>query len=1054
MASSSSSATSSQSRKKYDVFISFRETYASSTWCLKELAKILECSKNEAHLVMPVFYRVDPSHIRKQSGSYQKAFEQHEHKGINKQQLQNWREALTHAANLSGWHSGVDRNEAELIKEIINCVVKKLDDKYQSEDYLKIGIHRKMADVESLLYKGSDDDVRFIGIWGMGGVGKTTLAQALFNKFHPAYEGSCFFSSVREKSKKYGIAALKKELILKLLGDKESHIGMVDDTIPANAIRRLSRKKVFIVLDDVDDHHEQLENLAGRHRWFGPGSKILVTTRDKQVFAKEVDDIYEVEALNSDEAFQLFSLNAFNKDYGGDPKMRDLAKEVTRYAGGNPLALKVLGSFLYGKSEEAWKDQLEKFQKLPRPEINDIIKLSFEGLDNEEENIFLDIACFFNGCCVSNIVTLLDACGYSTRIGLERLQDKALLDICGVQISMHHLIKEMGRQIVREQSLKDPEKRSRLWDSNEIYKILTENKGGDAIQGIILEVSELLEEICLSPLAFFSMPNLKLLIVRRGFKENKLKFPCGIDFLPNKLKLLSWKEYPSKSLPTTFKAENLVQIKMPYSNLTKLWDGDQNLVNLTEIDLFGSKDLIELPNFSKAVHLEKVDLSSCSKLHSVHPSILSLHSLRCLWLTDCKALTSLTSNTLLKSLEDLDLQGCSRLNKYSVTSESYLYLNLSRTAINDELCSSSGHLNKIGLLCLEKCANVTSLNNWVDLRTLGCLDANYCNKLASNLRSLFNEAHALKILVLTDCHELFEVPKNISLLSSLVELNLSRTNIVTLPLSIKHLSRLKYLELDECQRLRFLPELPPSISCLSVANCQSLKTLHLPHIHNYIYNYDVPEVNFMLTNCIKLDGQSIKAVEIKVLHDINKAICKGIEIEYPGERVPEWFMYRTTQCLVTVDLHSIPEPWDYSFIFCVVFSKTSPDDEWPEEERIYADWFIDGQNACKAKSYYSMSAFMVSNHIALWYDQDSFGEVQRKIEEKKRDAESNTYHPLLQIQFTGEYCSEENELQSIKENDIGIATTNSFYWILKNLENWIRLGIQVIAASSTIIKDL
>ncbi|KAK4267289.1 hypothetical protein QN277_024087 [Acacia crassicarpa] len=184
MASSSSSATSSQSLKKYDVFISFRgedtrlnftshlhealrskqiytyidyrlekgdevwpslekaiedsimflvifsENYASSTWCLKELAKILECFKNEGHLVMPVFYRVDPSHIRKQSGSYQKAFEQHEHKGIDKQQLQNWREALTHAANLSGWHCGVDRNEADLIKEIIKCVVQKLDGNY------------------------------------------------------------------------------------------------------------------------------------------------------------------------------------------------------------------------------------------------------------------------------------------------------------------------------------------------------------------------------------------------------------------------------------------------------------------------------------------------------------------------------------------------------------------------------------------------------------------------------------------------------------------------------------------------------------------------------------------------------------------------------------------------------------------------------------------------------------------------------------------------------------------------------------------------------------
>ncbi|XP_028756334.1 TMV resistance protein N-like [Neltuma alba] len=164
MASSSSSAPSFQSPKKYDVFISFRgedtrfnftshlhealrrnqidtyidyrlekgdevwpslekaiedstlflvifsENYASSTWCLKELAKILACTKNQDCFVMPVFYRVDPSHVRKQSGSYQKAFEEHERKrNINNQQLQKWREALTQAANLSGWHCSFNR---------------------------------------------------------------------------------------------------------------------------------------------------------------------------------------------------------------------------------------------------------------------------------------------------------------------------------------------------------------------------------------------------------------------------------------------------------------------------------------------------------------------------------------------------------------------------------------------------------------------------------------------------------------------------------------------------------------------------------------------------------------------------------------------------------------------------------------------------------------------------------------------------------------------------------------------------------------------------------
>ncbi|KAK4267286.1 hypothetical protein QN277_024086 [Acacia crassicarpa] len=548
----------------------------------------------------------------------------------------------------------------------------------------------------------------------------------------------------------------------------------------------------------------------------------------------------------------------------------------------------------------------------------------------------------------------------------------------------------MGRQIVREQSLNDPQKRSRLWDSNEIFEILKENKGGDTIEGIILEASEVLEEICLSPLAFRSMPNLKFLIAHRSSYASKSKFPCGIEILPNKLKLLCWWGYPSKSLPATFKGENLVQLKMPYNNLTKLWDGDQNLVNLREIDLYESKNLIELPNFSKAMHLEKVDLAYCSKLRSVHPSILSLHSLRRLNLFYCQALTSLTSNTRLKSLSHLILTGCSRLNKFLVTSEDLHTLSLSGTCINNELCSSSRHLSKIDSLSLNRCESVTSLNNLVDLHNLTHLNANCCNKLGLNLRSVFNEIRTLKILRLSYWDELFEVPENISLLSSLLELHLSGTNIETLPLSIKYLSSLQVLHLVGCKRLRFLPELPPYISELFADDCLSLETLHLSHIHNY----DVPKVNLKFTNCMKLDGQSIKAIKTKVLLNLNKAIYEDIIMGYPGERVPEWFMYRTPQCLVTVDLHSIPKPWDGSFIFCVVISKLAM------STRVDANWFIDCQNACKARSYEHWWSSMFLDHIILWYDRDSYGEVQRKIEEKKRDAESNTIHPLLQIQFT------------------------------------------------------
>ncbi|XP_028756291.1 putative disease resistance protein At4g11170 [Neltuma alba] len=1004
--SSSSSALSFQSPKKYDVFISFRgedtrfnftshlhealrtnqintyidyrlekgdevwpslekaienstlflvvfsENYASSTWCLKELAKIFECSKNQDHLVMPVFHRVDPSHVRKQSGSYERAFEEHERKrNINNQQLQKWREALTQAASLCGWHCGFNRDEAELIKEIVNRVMQKLGSRYQSEDDLKglVGIHKRIADVESLLYKGSIiGGCQFIGIWGMGGVGKTTLAKALFNKLRFTYEGSCLLTNVRQESKRHGIDALRGKIVWELLGDKESHIG---NAICPYTVSRLGRKKVFIVLDDVDDL-THLEKLVGRHE-FGSGSKILITTRDKQIFGNEVDDIYVLRGLNPDEAFKLFSNNAFRNDYV-DLKIRELAEEVTKYAGGNPLALKVLGRLLCGKKQEAWKSQLDKLQKLPCQEVNKILRMSFEGLDDEEEkNIFLHVACFFNyHYDVEDVKKLLDACKYSTEIGLTRLEDKALLDICGRKIRMHSLIEQMGKQIVREESLKYLTWCNIFWISKKSSAILKENMGH--IEGMIINLSEV-EEMCVIIKAFDSMPNLKLLKV------------CG--------------------------------------------------------DLNGQlRNKFNASDFSKATSLEHVRLLWCPELRSVHPSILSLLSLRRLMLAVCKSLTSLTSVTHLQSLIELDVSSCSRLKEFSVTSENEeLHLRLSRAAIRGALRSSSGHRSKICSLDLADCGKVTSVHKLIKLRGVRDLYAEGCNELASRLLSKCDKMGALQVLSLAHCNELSELPNDIRLLSSLRNLNLSGTHVETLPSSIKHLSRLQRLRLDECERLRCLPELPPSILQLSAADCISLETMQYSPLTNEGEEGKGKEsLWFFFANCKNLNRRAIKAAEARMLLGIKKATYGYARLEYPGKRVPKWFMYRDKGSSVSVNLSSIPNSEDGGFLFCAVFSKLPS----VVGENIDAKWFIDGKYACRAGkvSLYLGPPGLFKDidlwHVGLWCVPDSLGELKRKIEERKRNGQSN-----MELKVKFEVRSDHDRITEIKR--CGVCPTSA-----------------------------
>ena len=84
--------------------IVFSKNYAFSTWCLDELVKILEC-KNNGQVVLPVFYKVDPSDVRNQQEKFGEALAKHEKKfKDNKEKVQRWRAALNEASHISGWH--------------------------------------------------------------------------------------------------------------------------------------------------------------------------------------------------------------------------------------------------------------------------------------------------------------------------------------------------------------------------------------------------------------------------------------------------------------------------------------------------------------------------------------------------------------------------------------------------------------------------------------------------------------------------------------------------------------------------------------------------------------------------------------------------------------------------------------------------------------------------------------------------------------------------------------------------------------------------------------
>ncbi|KAM0048428.1 putative TIR domain, P-loop containing nucleoside triphosphate hydrolase [Helianthus debilis subsp. tardiflorus] len=250
--------------------IIFSKKYASSTWCLDELVKIMECQKTPDQIAFPVFYDVEPTEVRKQSGSVGEAFSKHTNKVVvwkpltknvlkkaharnTNKKLGKWRKALKDAANLSGWElkNTADGHEAKVIKLIVERVSLELRSVNMGGDENLVGMEQRMQDLDPYLEIGLDD-VRMVGIKGMGGAGKTTLARAIFDKLSIDFEGKSFVEDVRENSKALllGLKKLQEQVLRDVLGDKSITISSVHEGTKLMKTM-LCGKKVLIVLDDV-----------------------------------------------------------------------------------------------------------------------------------------------------------------------------------------------------------------------------------------------------------------------------------------------------------------------------------------------------------------------------------------------------------------------------------------------------------------------------------------------------------------------------------------------------------------------------------------------------------------------------------------------------------------------------------------------------------------------------------------------------------------------------------------------------------------------------------
>ncbi|KAK9942290.1 hypothetical protein M0R45_007964 [Rubus argutus] len=823
--------------------------------------------------------------------------------------------------------------EANFIDDIVEKISKQLKElSYLNVAKYPVGVEFRVQQMlECLDVRRSD--TRMVGIWGTGGIGKTTIAKAVYNSISYMFEGSCFLANVREESEVHGgLLNLQNILLSKIVGGKEVMVTNVYEGITLLK-ERLRHKRILLVLDDVNKP-DQLDKLAGATDWFGCGSRIIITTRDKHLLiVHQVIPIYKARELDHDDARELFRSYAFKTKTNLDENEKLSVNAVVRYAQGLPLALKVLGSHLCCRPIHQWQAELDGYRREPNQDIQKILKISYDDLEQKVKEVFLDIACFFKGRTKNDVIQTLESCGrINPTTSIEVLVEKALINV-EYHITMHDLLEEMGKDIVHQESPKEPGERSRLWHPQDVLQVLTENTGTSKIEGILANMSTE-DEIRLNSKCFKKMRYLKFFInVNARF--------CGkVEYLPEQLRLLDWPKYPFQSLPSNFKMKKLIQLSMPQSRISSLGEGFKRLQNLTSMNFSECKFLTKIPDLSGTPNLERLLLSGCTSLVEVHPSVGLLDKLVDLFLLQCSNLVMLPRKVNWRSLKHINLSYCKRLENFPeiVGEMKYLTSLMQWHCGIKELPSSIRHLINLESLYLEGCENFTNLPCSIhELQKLECVSFKRCPKLITFPNK--DDSHVLPThskVSHDNCDSLSETgsdddgcsslePDNFALsslrnfnargcnlsnfdflasldcASTLHELDLSGSTSVILPKCINKFVSLWKLNLSDCSRLVEIPKLPPRIHKLDVTNCISLE--RISKLSNILERKESQMIKKMdLTNCWKLCQNFVQMAEKEDVfvndHEVDADLFSlflssqrsEFTVTFPGRtQVPKWF---------------------------------------------------------------------------------------------------------------------------------------------------------------------
>ncbi|KAK3419688.1 hypothetical protein EUGRSUZ_G00358 [Eucalyptus grandis] len=692
------------------------------------------------------------------------------------------------------------------------------------------------------------NDVRIVGIHGRDGIGKTALAKIIYDQISLHFDACSFLAEIDETTQQPGgVQYLQTKLIFDIL-KREYEVASAFKGV--RFFKEIFRNmKVLIVLDDVERGSLLKEFVGAKLDWFGSGSRIIVTSKQRSVLQRFVDRglacTYHVNPMDDNRAFDLFWQYAMGMSFKRHSHV-EIANKIVKAAKGLPLLLKVFGSFLHGKGQEEWiefKDLVQQFQE----DYQKILSIVYEALDYNQKQMYLDIACFIPDVDC-RIASYMWHHYYHPHDEIEVLRRMSLIKMEENKIGMHSMLRCLGREIICG-DFHDPGTGVGL-----IPAIAQDmNRGKKKTDCLNTEVA-----------GYEILPNRAFLSLGRANIGRKFA-----DALLN-VRWLHWEGCPRDAVNIhSEKNETLLILDLSWSKVTESLGGCKGIKmeRLKVLNLTGCADLLVFPSFSCCPNLEILILERCSRLVHLDPSINDLKLLVTLNLKLCSELSMLPAEMDgMKALKELLIDGTSlrevpasigKLFQLQILSATNCFslvrvpgfvcdfrMSLSVLAVDDakilELPESIGDLWRLRRLSLRDCRGLRKLPEFIGIKGYSLEELDISGTGISKLPELIKNLWILRVLKMDYCflrkfpREIGElisleevhaswcrslegvIPRAISNLHRLRELRLSGTLISNLPSEINFMSSLQTLDLLHSDFLKELPTLPPNLSNLYV----------------------------------------------------------------------------------------------------------------------------------------------------------------------------------------------------------------------------------------------